>query len=219
MLENKDAYADSKQSLLIIEGGNRIEGEIKVQGAKNSSLPVLAAAFLCGGQSVIHNCPALSDTYAACRILGSLGCKCAREDESVTVDSSEAIGYTVSEALMREMRSSIVFLGAVLGRTGRCRLSFPGGCELGPRPIDIHLEALKRLGVKIIEDHGVLDCTSGTRPVHADITLSLPSVGARRNGDIQRRPRAGDNRPCKLFKFLRRGYKGNGQLDGYDKRS
>lgn len=181
MLEVKDTYTDSKQSLLIIEGGNRIEGEIKVQGAKNSSLPVLAAAFLCGAESTIHNCPALSDTYAACRILSSLGCKCTREGGSVTVDSTSAEGYTVSEALMREMRSSIVFLGAVLGRTGRCRLSFPGGCELGPRPIDIHLEALKRLGVKIIEDHGVLDCTAGPRPGHTDITLSLPSVGATEN--------------------------------------
>ena len=169
------------ESKLIIEGGRRIEGEIKVQGAKNSSLPLLAASFLSGGTSVIHNCPALSDAFAACRILSSLGCKCRREGGSVTVDSSTADGFSVSDGLMREMRSSIVFLGAILGRSKRCRLSFPGGCELGPRPIDIHLESLKKLGVRIIEDHGMLDCTAGQRPLKCDITLSLPSVGATEN--------------------------------------
>lgn len=169
------------QSTLIIEGGKRIEGEIRVQGAKNSSLPVLAAALLSKETSVIHNCPALSDTFAACRILSSLGAKCRREQDTVIVDASAAEGFTVSDGLMRRMRSSIVFLGAILGRTGRCRLSFPGGCELGPRPIDIHLDAMKKLGVRIIEDHGVLDCTAGARPPRLDLTLSLPSVGATEN--------------------------------------
>lgn len=178
MLQRRIKMLESK---LIIEGGRRIEGEIKVQGAKNSSLPLLAAAVLSCGTSVIHNCPALSDAFAACRILGSLGCKCTREGDTVVVDSSSAGGFTVSDGLMREMRSSIVFLGAILGRNKRCRLSFPGGCELGPRPIDLHLESLKKLGVKIIEDHGMLDCTANMRPLSCDITLSLPSVGATEN--------------------------------------
>lgn len=169
------------ESRLIIEGGRKIEGEIKVQGAKNSSLPVLAATYLTDDTSVIHNCPTLSDGYAALRILGSLGAKCKRDGGTVIVDTSDCDGFAVSDSLMREMRSSIVFLGAILGRTGRCRLSFPGGCELGPRPIDLHLEALKKLGVRIIEDHGILDCTAAPRPSRCDITLSLPSVGATEN--------------------------------------
>ena len=105
----------------------------------------------------------------------------ARLTAAVSRSSSSAGGFTVSDGLMREMRSSIVFLGAILGRNKRCRLSFPGGCELGPRPIDLHLESLKKLGVKIIEDHGMLDCTANMRPLSCDITLSLPSVGATEN--------------------------------------
>lgn len=169
------------ESRLYIEGGRSLQGEISVSGAKNSSLPILAAAVMCGGTSIIHNCPALSDVYSALRILSSLGCKCRREGKTVTVDAKAVTGYEIGEALMREMRSSIVFLGAILARTKRCRLSFPGGCELGPRPIDIHLHALEKLGAKIVEDHGVLDCSLLSRASAADITLPLPSVGATEN--------------------------------------
>lgn len=169
------------ESKLYIEGGRSLKGEISVSGAKNSSLPILAATVMCFGTSVIHNCPSLSDVYSALRILSALGCRCKREGKTVSVDASGVCKYEVSEALMREMRSSIVFLGAILARAGRCRLSLPGGCELGPRPIDIHLHALERLGVKIADDHGVLDCSLASRPIGADITLPLPSVGATEN--------------------------------------
>lgn len=110
---------------LVIEGGRRLEGEIKVQGAKNSSLPVLAAAYLCGGESVIHNCPALSDCYAACRILSSLGCRCKREGSTVIVDSGGTEGFSVSESLMSKMRSSIVFLGDT-GQDGQVQALLSG---------------------------------------------------------------------------------------------
>jgi len=170
-----------ESSRLLIEGGRRIEGEIQIHGAKNSVLPILAATLLCGDTSSIHRCAGLSDAFAAMRILHSLGCEVSHEGSAVTVNSADADGDIVSDGLMHEMRSSIVFLGAILGRVGRCRLSFPGGCELGPRPIDLHLEALRRLGVRITEDHGILDCTAGVRPQTADITLSLPSVGATEN--------------------------------------
>ena len=169
------------ESKLYIEGGRKISGEIGVHGAKNSVLPVLAATLLSGGVCVIHNCPALSDVYSSCRILGSLGCKCRREGSTLEIDSGSISDYEISEQLMREMRSSIVFLGAILGRLRRCRLSFPGGCELGPRPIDLHLSGLRKLGAKICEDHGVLDCTLSGTVTGADITLTLPSVGATEN--------------------------------------
>lgn len=170
-----------KSSRLIIEGGRRLSGEIKVSGAKNASLPILAASLLSGGETVLHNCPSLSDVFTACRILTHLGCRCKRENGTLIIDSGDVSGYEISEELMRKMRSSIVFLGAVLSRLGRCRLSFPGGCELGARPIDIHLAAMRKMGVKIEESYGVLDCTLDSGLNSCDVVLPFPSVGATEN--------------------------------------
>lgn len=170
-----------KDSRLIIEGGRRLSGELKVTGAKNASLPILAGALLTQGESVLHNCPALSDVFTACRILTHLGCRCRRENSELMIDSQDVCNYEISDELMRKMRSSIVFLGAVLSRAGRCRLSFPGGCELGARPIDIHLAAMRKMGVKIKESYGVLDCTLDSGLDSCDIVLPFPSVGATEN--------------------------------------
>ena len=166
---------------LVVEGEKRICGEITVQGAKNSALPLLAAALLAKGETVLHNCPKLSDVYAACRILGCLGCECRAVGNTVWVKADAPEGCCVPDELMREMRSSIVFLGAVLGRIGECCLSLPGGCELGPRPIDLHLSALRRMGAVINEKHGVLRCECPGGLKGADIQLSFPSVGATEN--------------------------------------
>lgn len=166
---------------LIVNGGRKLEGELRVHGAKNSALPLLSAAVLAHGETVLHNCPELTDVDAACRILTHLGCRCKRSGDTVTVDATNVSGYEIPDSLMREMRSSIVFLGAVLGRTGRCRLSFPGGCELGARPIDLHLAALRQMGADITEEHGYLDCTAAGGLHGAKITLSFPSVGATEN--------------------------------------
>ncbi|MCL2634509.1 MAG: UDP-N-acetylglucosamine 1-carboxyvinyltransferase [Oscillospiraceae bacterium] len=166
---------------LIIEGGRRLEGEIAVQGAKNSVLPLLAAAVLCKGTAVLHNCPRLSDADAALRILNCLDCKCSREMSTVTVNAERMTSNEVSTQLMREMRSSIFFLGAILGRTGYCKWSMPGGCELGPRPIDLHLGALMKMGVDIKEEHGFMHCTTPKGIHGAKISLAFPSVGATEN--------------------------------------
>ncbi len=171
---------DNRQRL-VINGGRKIEGELPVQGAKNSALPLLSATVLANGESIIHNCPKLTDVDAACRILSCLGCRCSRSGDTVCVDAGCVSGSEIPDSLMREMRSSIVFLGAVLGRTGHCRLTFPGGCELGARPIDLHLSALRTMGASITEEHGYLDCTAPSGLHGARITLSFPSVGATEN--------------------------------------
>ncbi len=166
---------------LVINGGRRLEGEIQVHGAKNSALPLLAATILAHGECILHNCPMLTDVDAACRILSCLGCRCSRNGSTVCVDPSNVCGNEIPDNLMREMRSSIVFLGAVLGRTRRCRLTFPGGCELGARPIDLHLAALREMGAEIEEQHGWLECAAPSGLHGARVTLSFPSVGATEN--------------------------------------
>lgn len=171
---------DNRQ-VLVVNGGKRIEGELQVHGAKNSALPLLSAAVLAHGESILHNCPRLTDVDAACRILTCLGCRCSRSGSTVCVDATNVSGSEIPENLMREMRSSIVFLGAVLGRTGRCKLSFPGGCELGARPIDLHVSALRQMGAVITEEHGYLSCSAPSGLKGARITLSFPSVGATEN--------------------------------------
>ncbi len=168
-------------SRLIIQGGRKISGEITLQGAKNACLPILAATLLFKGKCAIHNCPVLSDIYTTSRILTSLGGSCRRECDTLLIDTQTADGYEISEDLMRKMRSSIVFMGALLARNHRCRLSFPGGCELGARPIDIHLWALRKLGVEVSESHGSLDCTLSGEINSCRLVLPFPSVGATEN--------------------------------------
>lgn len=166
---------------LVIDGGQRLSGELAVQGAKNSALPLLAASVLCKDETVLKGCPKLTDVYAAARILTGLGCRCQMKENDVSVDSSCMNKTEIPRSLMQEMRSSIIFLGAVLGRAGECRLSFPGGCELGPRPIDLHLSALRKMGVSISEEYGALTCKAEKKLHGAKILLPFPSVGATEN--------------------------------------
>lgn len=170
-----------KLAELLIDGCQRLNGSIEVQGAKNSALPILAATILCNDEVVLHNCPRLSDVDVAIKILRYLGCKAKREGGTLIVDTSTMVRHDIPHDLMREMRSSIVFLGAILAKANKANLSFPGGCELGPRPIDLHLKALNKMGMEIDEYHGELNCTAPDGLYGSKIALSLPSVGATEN--------------------------------------
>lgn len=166
---------------LIINGGKVLSGSVALQGSKNSALPILAAAVLIDGISVIHNCPDLSDITVALKILEHIGCRIKREGHTVIVDASGANRFDIPENLMREMRSSIVFLGALLARFGRGKVTSPGGCEIGLRPIDLHLSAFKNMGVIINESCGMLECSAPDGIKGCHISLAFPSVGATEN--------------------------------------
>lgn len=166
---------------IVIRGGRPLEGTLRVQGSKNSALPILAACVLADGVCVLHNCPVLTDTTAAVKILRCLGCTVTRSGHTLTVDARGVCRDRIAPALMREMRSSIVFLGAMLSRLGRARLCAPGGCEIGARPIDLHLSSLRALGVTVNECDGALDCRVQQRLTGTAIRLPFPSVGATEN--------------------------------------
>lgn len=163
-----------------VRGGVPLQGEIAVQGAKNSVLPILAATILHAGVCVIEQCPNLRDVHSAISILEHLGCKVQKEQHTLTVDAQTLRCCNIPDALMREMRSSVIFLGAILARTGCAELYLPGGCELGNRPIDFHLSALRDLGAEVEEEGGHIRCR-GNGLVGREILLPFPSVGATEN--------------------------------------
>lgn len=166
---------------LIISGGIRLEGKTRLQGSKNSSLPILAACAAVNGISVIHNCPRITDVDIAVAILERLGCRVSREGGTVTVDSGDINCSAIPEELMSEMRSSIIFLGALLARFGRGSATLPGGCEIGLRPIDMHIAAFRSMGVVIEESGGSMEFTAPNGLAPCRISLSFPSVGATEN--------------------------------------
>lgn len=164
-----------------ISGGRRLTGEIHVQGAKNSVLPILAATVLTADRCVIHNCPALSDTALTIRILRTLGCRADWRQGNIFVDSSDLSHLEISGSLTGKMRSSIVFLGPLLARCGQAIIAYPGGCRLGSRPIDLHLDGLRQMGATVQEEEQYLRCCAPGGLQGARIVLSFPSVGATEN--------------------------------------
>lgn len=169
------------EEYLRITGGSPLRGEVTVQGAKNSALPLMAAAILCDGETVLTNVPRLTDVFAASRILNRLGCRCRLAEHTVTIAQNGLTACEIPDDEMRKMRSSVMFLGAILGKAGRCVITMPGGCELGPRPIDLHLESMRAMGAQVTEAHGRIVCTAGNGLHGARIPLPIPSVGATEN--------------------------------------
>lgn len=177
----KGRFYIMKTQRLIIEGGHRLGGEIRLQGAKNSALPIIAAAALADGETVLSDCPRLTDIYSSARIMRSIGCVCTLSGNTLKIKNNGLAECTVSDELMSEMRSSILFLGALLGKCGKCRISFPGGCRIGARPVDIHLSAMRKMGAEISEEYGNLECRAEGGLKGTKIALPFASVGATEN--------------------------------------
>lgn len=164
----------------IVEGGNILEGVVNVSGSKNAALPIIAATILNPGVSIIKNCPNIHDVKNMFIILEMLGAKIARSKDVATIDTSDINSYEIPANLMHEMRSSVIIAGALLGRFKKCTFTYPGGCEIGARPINMHLDAFRQLGVDIVEKDGYIICEC-ERLIDTDITLDFPSVGATEN--------------------------------------
>ncbi len=164
----------------LIEGGRKLSGTVPISGSKNAVLPILAATIITGKKTVLHNCPDISDVRCTVDILRYLGYHVSVEQGTITVDSGFEAKPEVPPELMRKLRSSIIFLGAFINRFGYANISYPGGCELGKRPIDIHLSTLSQMGVRISEDETGISCKAPTIK-SGEYTLSFPSVGATEN--------------------------------------
>lgn len=167
-------------SAIIVRGGLPLRGSIIAPGAKNSALPVLAATLLANEPVVLHRCPRLSDVENMLALICALGCKIKWEGRDLIIDPRSAECHEPPEHLYKALRSSIFLLGPMVARFGRATAITPGGCDIGVRPIDLHISALSALGVKIEESRGSLVCDgSNMRPAY--IHLDYPSVGATEN--------------------------------------
>ena len=165
----------------IIKGGFPLKGKLRVNGAKNATLPILAACLLTEGKSHLENVPCLTDIVTMCRVLEELGVKAERENKTVEVDSASLACWETPYDLVKLMRASILVLGPLLARCRRARVSLPGGCNIGARPVDLHLEGLKQLGASIEVRNGYIEARVKKNLQGANVYLDVPSVGATEN--------------------------------------
>lgn len=165
---------------LYINGGRELDGSLHVVTAKNALLPILAGSIISGKQVVINRVARFSDVKMMIQILESLGCKVQSADDKLIIDSSNADKYTLKDEFTKKVRSSVFMLGPLLSRFRKARVAYPGGCNIGNRPIDLHIKGLKCLNVKIEEKHGYIFC-DGTNMCAGEVHLDFPSVGATEN--------------------------------------
>lgn len=170
-------------SSIKVIGGGRLKGEIKVQGSKNAALPIIAATVLNKGITILKNCPKILDVFHMINVLNELGCVTTWDGNTLIVDTTTISSTKVSEASVQKMRSSILFLGALLGRNHEVSIAYPGGCLIGKRPIDFHLDSIKSMNVSqefLGEDKALIHCHTD-KIIGTDIFLKFPSVGATQN--------------------------------------
>lgn len=167
-------------SKYVIKGENRVEGNAFISGSKNSALPIIAACILNAGNTTLYNVPNIKDTNGMFEILRDLGCEIRKKKNKVVINSANITKFQINDTLMREMRSSVIIAGALLARFRNAVFSYPGGCEIGARPIDLHINGFKKLGINIDESTGYIVCKCD-RIESAEIQLDFPSVGATEN--------------------------------------
>jgi UDP-N-acetylglucosamine 1-carboxyvinyltransferase len=180
-IEKLDAEGNTLEKI-IVRGGNRLSGTVKVEGAKNAVLPVIAATLLASnGKSIIHDVPALSDVYTISEVLRYLGADVKIEENTITVDASQELKFEAPFEYVRKMRASVLVMGSLLARNGRARVALPGGCAIGSRPIDQHLKGFEAMGAHVKVGNGFIDAEVKGRLRGAKIYLDFPSVGATEN--------------------------------------
>ena len=167
-------------SKFIIQGGKKLEGEVKISGSKNAALPIIAATILIQGKTTLYNVPNIQDVQTMYEIIKDIGGKVTKKNNKIIIDTSKIHTYEIPENLMRKMRSSVILAGAIIGRYNKAKFSYPGGCEIGSRPIDLHLKGFEKLGIKIKEEYGEIIC-SAEKIIGTQINLDFPSVGATEN--------------------------------------
>lgn len=164
----------------VIEGGRRLTGEVDISGSKNASLPIIAATLLNKGITKLYNVPNIHDVQIMLKILNVLGCKIKKSSGKIVIDSRKINKKEIPEELMNQMRSSVILAGALISRNKEVVFSYPGGCDIGARPIDLHLEGFRKIGIDIEEKSGYIKCNCDNI-IGSEITLDFPSVGATEN--------------------------------------
>jgi len=167
-------------SKFIIQGGKKLEGDVRISGSKNAALPIIAATVLVKGKTTLYNVPNIQDVQTMFEIIRDIGGKVTKKNNKIIVDTSKIHTYEIPENLMRKMRSSVVLAGAIIGKYNKANFSYPGGCEIGSRPIDLHLKGFEKLGINIKEEYGEIICNA-EKIIGAQIHLDFPSVGATEN--------------------------------------